>query len=223
MADMIQAPGLVKRYKEVEALGGPRPRACPRARCWPSSGPTAPARPPRCAAWPPCSCPTRAPRRSPGSTSLADPQGVRRLIGLSGPVRRGRRVPHRLREPRHGRPALRLRQGQGPRAGTRAARALRPRRCRRPAVQDLLRRHAPTPRPRRRPRRRAAGADPRRADHRPRRPQPPADVGRHQGARRATAPPCCSPPSTSRRPTGSPTTSWSSTTAGRSPRAPPTS
>ena len=37
------------------------------------------------------------------------------------------------------------------------------------------------------------------------------------------APRCCSPPSTWRRPTGSPTRSWSSTTAGSSPAAPPTS
>ena len=40
------------------------------------------------------------------STCCADPAGRARADRPVGPVRRGRRVPHRLREPRHGRPAL---------------------------------------------------------------------------------------------------------------------
>ena len=65
-----------------------------------------------------------------------------------------------------------LAEGGGPAAGRRAARPVRPRRRRPTAGQDLLRRHAPPARPRRRAGRRAAGAVPRRADHRARPAQP---------------------------------------------------
>ena len=69
-----------------------------------------------------------------------------------------------------------------------------------------------------------AAADlPRRADHRPRPAHPRPDVGHHPRPGRRRAAPCCSPPSTSTRPTSSPTGSPSSTTAAWSPRAPPTS
>ena len=67
--------------------------------------------------------------------------------------------------------------------GTRAARAVRSRRRRRPPGEDLLGRHAPPPRPRRRTRRPPAGAVPRRADHRARPAQPHRSVGRHRRAR----------------------------------------
>ena len=63
-------------------------------------------------------------------------------------------------------------------AGPRAARAVRPRRGRRPAGQDLLRRHAAPARPGRRAGRRPAGAVPRRADHRARPAQPASACGR---------------------------------------------
>ena len=49
--------------------------------------------------------PTRAARRSPVSTS-SPPEGRARAHRPVRAVRRRRRVPHRLREPRHGRPAL---------------------------------------------------------------------------------------------------------------------
>ena len=52
-----------------------------------------------------------------------------------------------------------------------------------------------------------AGAVPRRADHRPRPHEPAAHVGGHPRASSPTAPPCCSPRSTSTRPTRSPTAS----------------
>ena len=74
-------------------------------------------------------------------------------------------------------------------------------------VAHLLGRHAPPPRPRRGARRPAAGALPRRADDRPRPAQPARPVGDDRGARRRRARRCCSPPSTSTRPTGSPTRS----------------
>ena len=106
---------------------------------------------------------------------------------------------------------LSRKEAAGP--GRRAARAVLARRRRRPGDLGLLRRHAPPARPRRHPRRPTRrccsstspppGLDPRARIElwaRARRPRRP---GRHAS---------CSPPSTSRRPTGSPTTSWSSTT-----------
>ena len=87
------------------------------------------------------------------------------------------------------------------------------------AGQGLLRRHAPPARPRRQPDRHAPGALPRRADHRARPAQPGRPVGGDARPRRATARRCCSPRSTSTRPTSSPTASSSSTTGGSSPRA----
>ena len=68
-------------------------------------------------------------------------------------------------------------QGRGPPARRRAPRAARPRRRRRHAGEDLLRRHAPSPRPRRQPRRPPQRALPRRADHRPRPEEPQRPVG----------------------------------------------
>ena len=179
MTDAVIAEGLVKRYGDVTALDGLDLRV-PRGHG---------------------ARPARAQRRRQdhavrilttllepdagraevaGSTCSREPGEVRQRDRPLRAVRRRRRVPHRLREPRHGRPAL----PPGPRrsrgAGPRAARAVRPRRGRRPAGQDLLRRHAPPARPGRRAGRRAAGAVPRRADHRPRPAQPHRHVGRHQ-------------------------------------------
>ena len=89
------------------------------------------------------------------------------------PVRRGRREPHRLREPRDGRPAL------PPRAAARArerANELLERfeldEAGGPPRAHLLRRHAPPARPRRLAGGRPARAVPRRAHHRPRPAQP---------------------------------------------------
>ena len=107
--------------------------------------------------------------------------------------------------------------------GRRAARGVRADRCRQAPAQELLRRHAPPPRPRGQPHRAAAAHLPRRAHHGPRPAHPRADVGHDPPARRHRARPCCSPPSTSTRPTSSPTASRSSTAAASSPRAPPTS
>ena len=59
---------------------------------------------------------------------------------------------------------------------------VRPDRRRRPPGPHLLRRHAPPARPRRRARAPAAGAVPRRADHRPRPGQPQRPVGGDRGA-----------------------------------------
>ena len=96
------------------------------------------------------------------------------------PVRRRRRVSDRPREPPDGRPALPDERARREGPGGRAARALQPRRRRRPHRQDVLRRHAPPPRPRRRPGRPPARDVHGRADHRPRPAQPAAAVGGHQ-------------------------------------------
>ena len=74
-----------------------------------------------------------------------------------------------------------LPQARAARPRRRAARALRPRRRRRPARPHLLGRHAPPPRPRRRARRPPAGPVPRRADHRPRPAQPHRPLGDDRG------------------------------------------
>ena len=119
------------------------------------------------------------------------------------PVRGRRREPHRLREPRDGGAAVPHEQGGRARPRERAARALRPRGGGEAPGQDVLRRHAPAARPRA-PRsstgRRCCSSTSR----------PPAwtrAAGSRCGRRSRPAPrparPCCSPPSTSTRPTAS--------------------
>ena len=137
----------------------------------------------------------------------ANPQAVRERIGLAGQYAA---VDENLTGHENLRMVGRLShlsEDGRPRAGRRAARAVRPRRRRRPSGAHLLRRHAPPARPRRRARAPPAGAVPRRADHRAR----PAAAARISGASSkdscATARRCCSPRSTSKRPTASPTTS----------------
>ena len=143
--------------------------------------------------------------------------------GSHRPVRDGRRAAHRAREPpahrstcygldRAAREALRRRAARAVLDLTEAGDKV---------VKDLLRRHAAPARPRGQPRRQPAGALPRRADHRARPAQPQRAVGRPARPRARRAPRSCSPPSTSRRPTSSPTGSSSSTTGGSSPRARP--
>ena len=154
-----------------------------------------------------------------GHDVVKEPDVVRRIIGLAGQYatvdenltgRENIRMVGRLSH---------LSRTQRQPAGRRAARGVRADRRRRPRPQDLLGRHAPPPRPGRRPGGQPAGALPRRADDRPRPPEPPGPVGRSSRSWWPRAPPCCSPPSTSRRPTAWPATSSWSTTAGSSPRA----
>ena len=161
---------------------------------------------------------------SPGSTSrqAAGRAPAHRPLRA---VRRRRRVPHRLREPRHDRRACTTSASSGcPRAGARAARLVPARGRRRPAVQDLLGRDAPPARPRRRAWSRTppiifldeptTGLDPR-GRH--------GDVGGHPGSRgrRHHAAADHAVPRGGRPARRS--TSSSSTTAGSSRRARPTS
>ena len=80
-----------------------------------------------------------------------------------------------------------LPRARRPRTGGRAAGAPPPRRRRRPLGPRLLRRHAPTTRPRRQPGRLPAGALPRRADDRASIPKPQPAVDTAARAGRATA------------------------------------
>ena len=83
MPDMIQATGLVKRYKEVEALGG-LDLAVPEGRVLALLGPNGAGKTTavRCLAT--LLTPDEGTARIAGVDVVADPQGVRRLIGLSG-------------------------------------------------------------------------------------------------------------------------------------------
>ena len=190
----------VDRATQIDAGASPRPGealrrrqgastastcGCRRAPCWGCSAPTAPARRRPSAILTTLLRPDAGRAEVAGIDVLADPRRGAPPDRAVRAVRRRRRVPHRLREPRHGRPAL----PPGPAAQPGAGRAS----CwsssdldgrGRPAGQDLLRRHAPPARPGRRAGRRPAGAVPRRADHRPRPAQPHRDVGRHPGAGR---------------------------------------
>ena len=128
-------------------------------------------------------------------------------------VRGGRRDAHRTREPRDGRPALAAVEVVGRGARRRSARPREPHRRRRPAAQDVLRRHAASHRPRRRPRRRAHGYCCSTS-------RPPGSIrptgstcGRSSATSSTRAPPSSSPRSTSRRRTNWPRT-WSSLTTG---------
>ena len=138
-------------------------------------------------------------------------------------VRGRRRGAHGHREPRHAGPALRAVAPRRDGASRRARRALRPVGCREPTCRHLLGRHAPAARPRPQPRRRRAGDLPRRADDRPRHPQPSSSSGRSSGRWPMPARRSSSRRSTSRRPTGWPIASPCSTAVASPPRAPPTS
>ena len=111
-----------------------------------------------------------------GHDIVREPDAVRAAHRRHGPVLGGRRALHRRGEPAaDGGPAP-PRQGRGPPAGRRAARAVRPRRGGQEARHDLLRRHAAASRPGHDPRRRSADHLPRRADGRPRSAQPAGHV-----------------------------------------------
>ena len=124
----------------------------------------------------------RAGHGSPGSTSPGERHQVRRSISLTGQY-------VALDELQTGAENLRmmarlsgLRGAAARRRAARTAGAVRAAGRRRPPGRDLLRRHAPPPRPGRRPGRPPVGDLPRRADDRPRPAQPPGHVA---GDRRA--------------------------------------
>ena len=184
--DAITAEGLVKVYRtrktEVRALDGvdltveegtvlgparperrrqddhrPHPRDAAQAGCRARDG-------------------GRLRRRAPGAAAPLGHRPVR-------PVRRGRREPHRTREPVDVRPALPAARARS--RGRRADELLEQfelDRCGRPDGQDLLGRHAPPAGPRERADRAAAAAVPRRADDRPRPAQPARACGRSSAA-----------------------------------------
>ena len=99
-------------------------------------------------------------------------------------VRGRRRIPHGAREPPDGRAALPDELTRREEAGRGAPGEVQPRRRGRPHREDVLRRHAPPPRPGGGARRLAAGDVHGRAHHRARPAEPAAAVGGHRGARR---------------------------------------
>ncbi len=151
--------------------------------------------------------------RSTGSTCVRDAEELRFRIGLAG---QSAAVDENLTGLENlelvGR-LYHLAKEESTRAVRRGTGALRPRRCRRPPRQDLLGRDAAPPGPGRQPRRAPRRPVPGRAHHRARPPQPDPTSGSSSGNCRTKARRCCSPPSTSRRPTSSPTRSRSSTSA----------
>ena len=119
-----------------------------------------------------------------GIDAVAHPERVRRIIGLAGQYAA-------VEEAMTGRENLEMvarlfgHRRSRARANAQAVlEQLRPDRRGRPARPHLLRRHAPPPRPRRQPGRRAEAAAARRADHRARPAQPHRAVGRHPRAGR---------------------------------------
>ena len=216
MADAITATGLVKRYKTVTALDGVDllvPTGSALGLLGPNgAGKTTIVRILTTLLQPDAGSATVA-----GVDVLAKPRDVRPTHRPVRSVRSRRRVPHRVREPRHDRPAVPPGGQALPRAAG-AARGVPARgRCR-PALQDLLGRDATPARPRG-----ALAADLRSSSSTSRRwastPGRTEDVGARSrtSSRRDDA--SARPPSTWRRRTSWRTTSSSSTMAGSSPRA----
>ena len=180
MTDAIVAEGLVKRYKNVTALAGIDLRV-PEGSVLALLGPNGAGKTTAVKILTTLIAADEGRPRSPESTW---PRPARRTSPDRGlrPVRRRRRVPHRLREPRDGRPALPPRAPRERRAGAGAAGAAsssttRPTGRRRPTPAAC----APA-RPGRRPGRPSARALPRRADHGPRPAQPHRHVAHPPGA-----------------------------------------
>ena len=217
----IEAAGLTQALRRDPRARRRRPRRSARAPCSASSGRTAPARRPRSGSSPPCCAPTAARARVAGHDVVTRRRGGPPQIGLTGQYASvdetltGRRTSCMIgrlldlsRATRRRARAELLdwfdladaadRPAKTYSGGMRRRLDLAASLVGRPAV-DL----------------------PRRADHRPRPVQARRHVGRRPRPRRATAPPSCSPPSTSRRPTRWPTTSSSSTTAASSRTARP--
>ena len=119
MVEMIQATGLVKHYKEVEALAG-LDLSVPEGKVLALLGPNGAGKTTavRClATLDPARRRHRHGRRGRRARRPRGGAGADRAVGA---VRRGRRAPDRLREPRDGRPALRPGQGAVPRPRPRA-------------------------------------------------------------------------------------------------------
>ena len=216
----IEADGLVKHYGKTKALDGLdlTVRRAPSTGC---SARTARARPPPSGCSPRCCAPDGGRARVLGRDVTAEAATVRRTIGLTGQYAA-------LDEYLTGRSNL-IMIGQLSRLTAKAARRRADELLEQfdltaaaePGGQDLLRRHAPPPRPGGLPDRPPVGAVPRRADHRPRPERPRADVGHRAPAGRRRHHAAAHHPVPGRgRPAGR-AGSPSSTAARSSPRARP--
>ena len=152
MSAAIEATGLVKRYKKVTALDG-LDLHVPEGTVLGLLGPNGAGKTTAVSILTTLLRPDAGSARVAGADVLTAPGKVRKRIGLSGQFAA---VDENLTGFENldmiGR-LYHLGRATAPGAGPGAARPVRPRRRRRPAGQDLLRRHAPPPRPRRRPRR----------------------------------------------------------------------
>ena len=194
----VPAEGTRRAVRRPLGAAQPRPRRRARQRAR-TARPNGPARPRPSA----CSPPSRH-RRGPGAVAgfdvVAQPTGAPPHRGRLAAGDRRSGLLDRPEEPRDGRPALPPPKRKAHAPGRRAARTTRPRRRRRQAGQDLLRRHAPTPRPRGEHRRRPARA-------RSSTSRPPVSIpsaartsGRCSATSLPTAPRSSSPRSTWKRP-----------------------
>ena len=220
---MIEAEGLTKHFGDVEALAG-LDLAVPSGKVLAILGPNGAGKTTLIRTIATLTRPTAGHAcGSPASTWPQHPKQVRRTHRPRRAVRRGRARVDRPREPPHGRAAVRARPRGRQEGRRRGARPDGPHRRRRPAGAHLLGRHAAPPRPRAP----ASSAHPACCCSTSRPPVSTRAAATSCGSRsrtwRRAAPTCCSPPSTSTRPTASPTPSRSSTTASSWRPAPATS
>jgi ABC-type multidrug transport system ATPase subunit len=115
---VISATGLVKHYGEVTALAG-LDLEVPQGTVLGLLGPNGAGKTTTVKVLTTLLRPDAGTATIAGIDVVADPQGVRRVIGALRAVRRGRREPHRLGEPRHDRSSLppghvRQAPGRGP-------------------------------------------------------------------------------------------------------------
>ena len=179
----IEIEGLRKSYKDVEALCGIDLQV-EAGTILGLLGPNGAGKTTAVRILATCCRPRAEARGSSGSTSSHDAPKLREQHRPRRPVRGGRREPHRLREPRHGRAPLPPGQGQSRERANELLERFDLGRGRRSPREDLLRRYAPAPRPRRGACRPSAGALPRRADHRARPAKSHRPVGGDRGAGR---------------------------------------
>ncbi len=208
MTDMITATGLVKRYKEVEALAG-LDLTVPEGTVLALLGPNGAGKTTAVRVLTTLLKPDAGSAVVAGVDILADPDGVRSRIGLSGQYAA-------VDEHLTGFENLEM-VGRLYGMGRTQARARAHELLERFALADAGDRPSKT----------YSGGMRRRLDLAGALVAATRAAGCRCGTSSASWSPrvrrCCSPPSTSRRPTASPTTSWSSTAVVPSPAAPPTS
>ena len=173
----IEADNLVKRFGETLAVDGVS-LSVPEGTVLGLFGPNGAGKTTMVRMMTTLTTPTSGTARVAGYDVVEQPDMVRKSMGLTGQAATVDELltgPENLRliGSLYGLSSAYVRQ-----ASERPARAVLAQRRRQPDREDLLRGHAAAPRPRGQPDRHAAGALPRRADHRPRPAQPGGALGR---------------------------------------------